>query len=68
MPDGQERITARDYLTGRELYDLNIAGVGYGSKVGSFTAEGDEAFLVANQSLIVFEAPTGNIKKRITTF
>ncbi|MFO0737133.1 MAG: hypothetical protein U0270_14690 [Labilithrix sp.] len=68
MPDGRQRITARDRKTGRLLYDEPIGGVGYGSDLGEFTADGDEAFLVANQSLIVLDASDGRIKKRITEF
>lgn len=59
------------HATGRRagvLYDEPIGGVGYGSDLGEFTADGDEAFLVANQSLIVLDASDGRIKKRITEF
>lgn len=65
---GGFRISARDAKAGAVLYDVEVASLDEGSVVGELTADGDEAFIVANESLFVLDGATGNTKHRFRRF
>jgi hypothetical protein len=62
---GGHRITARALDTGDVLYDAPLPGLDYGTRISSMTADGDDVFLVANGVLVVVDARTGQIRRRI---
>lgn len=64
-PDGALRLAARDVVTRARLYDEEVPGLGYGSKVSALYADRDDVFLVANGALLAVDARTGRLVARL---
>ena len=65
---GGYRIAGRDVNSGALAFDSAVPGLGDGALIGAFTAEGEDAFVVANESLFVLDGRTGQIVKRLSRF
>lgn len=64
-PNGAFRLAARDLATKAKLYDEEVPGLGYGTKVSALYADRDEVFLVANGALLAIDARTGRLTARL---
>jgi hypothetical protein len=65
---GDFRIAGRDTKSGALDYDLAVPRLGDGSVVGAFTADAEDVFIVANESLIVVDGNTGVVRRRLRRF
>lgn len=65
---GLFRIAGRDVKTGALIFDSPVPGLVDGSLIGAFTAEAEDAFIVANESLVVIDGRTGQVVQRLSRF
>lgn len=66
-PGGPHRLAAYAVHTGKPSYDVETE-LALGSTVHALTAAGDDAYVMANGALYVFDATDGSLKKRLTSF
>jgi hypothetical protein len=65
---GLFRIAGRDVKTGTLIFDSPVPGLADGSLIGAFTAEAEDAFIVANESVFVIDGRTGQVVQRLARF
>ncbi len=68
LAKGPYRMLSRDLATGALQYDVQLGDLAQGSFLEWFSADKDDAFLVADSELVVLDAKTGEITHRIRTF
>ena len=67
-PSGDYHLATRDAKTGVLAYDVPVPALHDGSVVGAVMADGDDVFVVADESLVVIDARTGAVSRRLQRF
>jgi len=61
-------LVGRDAKTGQLLYRVNVPKSAEASFMSSLSIDGDQAFVIMNQTLHVFDVGTGAVKKSLDRF